>query len=463
LSSLCFVLSFLSLVVLETHLLASIECTGRPSNLDNFVAKKNILNEVESTLQRRVNSVNFTSAPFSWSACMLLKDDNRLLPEWLAYHYEILPLRRIIVGVDPNSKSSPKHILEEFKNKAGLDYTLWEYDDYFLPGNGEEYYAERYNYTHFDNGVPLNPKQKFHLYLYRQQCLITRCLQTLHTEGQSWTLVADPDEYLTFNPPIFDDDVPLHCTNLGSKERRDECWDEMEKHNMTGLDGKQDLRYTLPKTIPSKTFAHYLSERSSSIVSWNPELSRPCWQIPRYSVSSVKSETMGVPSGFDDEYFDTIQYQTSGVDTIKIGGKALVDVRKYRPRERAKVHMAMPGCAGGVFPERNQHVLSLLHYIGPVERFLARGKPLETFVYRQPEWLQTYDYPLISAEWIERFVKRVGFDTAWHLTQGLMQGVEEDRIRRHCPYPKPPENWTLPKHRPVVNDSDAKPVNFVFE
>ena len=31
--------------------------------------------------------------PFFFSACLLIKDNNIILPEWLAYHYTVLPLR----------------------------------------------------------------------------------------------------------------------------------------------------------------------------------------------------------------------------------------------------------------------------------------------------------------------------------------------------------------------------------
>jgi len=37
--------------------------------------------------------------PFSFSACLLIKDNNIILPEWLAYHYTVLPLRRLIKQV----------------------------------------------------------------------------------------------------------------------------------------------------------------------------------------------------------------------------------------------------------------------------------------------------------------------------------------------------------------------------
>ena len=36
-----------------------------------------------------------------FSSCLLIMDDNHYLIEWLAYHYHVLPLRRLIVATDP--------------------------------------------------------------------------------------------------------------------------------------------------------------------------------------------------------------------------------------------------------------------------------------------------------------------------------------------------------------------------
>ena len=35
------------------------------------------------------NTPNF-DYPFTFGACLLIKDDNQILPEWLAYHYTVL-------------------------------------------------------------------------------------------------------------------------------------------------------------------------------------------------------------------------------------------------------------------------------------------------------------------------------------------------------------------------------------
>jgi len=65
-------------------------------------------------------------APFSFAACVLMKDDNIILPEWLAYHYEVLPLRRLIVAVDPFSKTNPDKILDAYRD-IGMNITVSTY------------------------------------------------------------------------------------------------------------------------------------------------------------------------------------------------------------------------------------------------------------------------------------------------------------------------------------------------
>ena len=47
----------------------------------------------------------------SFAACMLIKDDNEILSEWIAYHYFVLKLRKIIIAIDPLSTESPSEIL----------------------------------------------------------------------------------------------------------------------------------------------------------------------------------------------------------------------------------------------------------------------------------------------------------------------------------------------------------------
>jgi hypothetical protein len=40
----------------------------------------------------------------SFSACLLIMDDNHRLSEWIAYHHFALPLRHLVVTVDPRNR-----------------------------------------------------------------------------------------------------------------------------------------------------------------------------------------------------------------------------------------------------------------------------------------------------------------------------------------------------------------------
>ena len=68
-------------------------------------------------------------SPFSFAICLMMMDENKILPEWLAYHFQVLPLRRLILGRDAKSRTSPKHILDGFQT-VGLNSTLWELEPF---------------------------------------------------------------------------------------------------------------------------------------------------------------------------------------------------------------------------------------------------------------------------------------------------------------------------------------------
>jgi len=71
------------------------------------------------------------------SACLLINDENPRLPEWLAYHYHILPLRSLIIAIDPSSRLSPQSILNRWTNaELGLDIQVWNDIDYLPAVDG---------------------------------------------------------------------------------------------------------------------------------------------------------------------------------------------------------------------------------------------------------------------------------------------------------------------------------------
>ena len=67
-----------------------------------------------------------------FAGCLLFKDDNHYLIEWLAYHYYRLPLKRLIIAVDPTSLTSPTVILDRYRKRNLMNITEWN-DENFIP------------------------------------------------------------------------------------------------------------------------------------------------------------------------------------------------------------------------------------------------------------------------------------------------------------------------------------------
>ena len=59
-----------------------------------------------------------------FSACLLIRDDNQLLSEWISYHYHTLKLRYLVIAVDPDSQTSPHNILQRWQ-KTDLEVLEW--------------------------------------------------------------------------------------------------------------------------------------------------------------------------------------------------------------------------------------------------------------------------------------------------------------------------------------------------
>lgn len=68
----------------------------------------------------------------NFSACMIIKDDNDLLNEWLSYHYHALDMRYLLVAVDPTSATSPAPIFERWRRLTDLQIIEWS-DRNFMP------------------------------------------------------------------------------------------------------------------------------------------------------------------------------------------------------------------------------------------------------------------------------------------------------------------------------------------
>ena len=63
-----------------------------------------------------------------FAACLLVLEDHMMLTEWIAYHYTTLPLRSLIIGLDPKNTEASIETLHKisslWKNHSKLNITL---------------------------------------------------------------------------------------------------------------------------------------------------------------------------------------------------------------------------------------------------------------------------------------------------------------------------------------------------
>jgi hypothetical protein len=183
-----------------------------------------------------VATPNHTRQKEGFAACLLVKDDNHYFPEWLAYHQNTLPLRRLIVTTDPESQTFPTKILDRYRNRGLMDITEWT-DDNFYPRREREAMRKK-----FSPGAA-----KILIHRLRQRHFQMNCMSLLKKENYTWVAMIDTDEYIVRNaqaekshlitnirPTVLEmlnnvenrnisqamasPCVPMHRTRMGTKE-----------------------------------------------------------------------------------------------------------------------------------------------------------------------------------------------------------------------------------------------------
>lgn len=121
-----------------------------------------------------------------FAACLLIKDDNHWLVEWLAYHYHVMPMRDLIVAVDPESKTSPMRIINRWRDSGLMRIDVWN-DTQFMPKQIKG------NLRLYDNNTELM------VHRTRQNNFYFKCINKFRNRKKEWLMLVDTDEYIVTN------------------------------------------------------------------------------------------------------------------------------------------------------------------------------------------------------------------------------------------------------------------------
>ena len=377
------------------------------------------------------------AAPFSFSACLIIKDDNIILPEWLAYHYTVLPLHRLIVGVDPQSQTDPTPILDAFEENTQMNITIWR-NDSFWKEDGDYIFLKK-GFVVPDNMANETLKHELlrNRYLHRQKVFYEACLSQLREENRTWTVLIDADEYLTLN-----------------------YYDEVEKkspeYNVSSTRGQ--LLSSLDQEQSSSSLAEVLSHWEG--IPKGKESA--CVTFGRYLFVSKEEDNVGdskelpMSTDHDDDFnttlFHTLRYHQRVSLTSSQLGKSIVDASRYddspidnphRPKELCTGEKFVPNLSEtdilktvtGIIPDsREDTPFRVHHYVGSWEAFRKPGLDIRgrgTFDKRNNVKELVEDSTIMSSSWLDKFTRLVGGkEKALELTQTIRLREEKEMARR---------------------------------
>jgi hypothetical protein len=288
----------------------------------------------------------------AFAGCLLVMDDNHRLMEWLAYHYHVLPLRQLIVAVDPRSEMSPTHIFNRWR-RYGIHITEWGDGDFWIQKNGQTL-----------RDLPSNAtfQMKRDRHRGRQKYFYKKCLIELKKQGRTWVTLHDSDEYIVYN-------------HKGGKEF--EAWESSRR-------AKNNDRIQ-PSMIPPTTaeegaMIRYIEHERAAGLSYYQS---PCIGIPRLMFGADSTDehvTHGVPEGLKDYVpsMDTLYWRRHATrnDFSKNAlGKVILDVSRVdvaRTPYFMSLHRPIKTICSTPWHKDGDSGLRINHYLGSWESYSFR-------------------------------------------------------------------------------------------
>jgi hypothetical protein len=318
----------------------------------------------------------------SFSACLLIMDDNHRLSEWIAYHYFAMPLRHLVVTIDPRSRTSPSKILDRWRPLMNI--TLWGDEDFKFAPNA----LQNLNET--------NGQAKTLLHRSRQEYFYKHCATHLKKQKRTWTSFHDIDEFLT-----------------------------VDQHHVNNTD-------TLLKQ-PGSILQTLLNVRSTQPN--NTHFQKNCITVPRVSYGSIESSIdevqKDVPSFLDGMKFDTLRYRHRGKHGSGGPVKSILDVTYAIGSKKYRVHQLIgPEHCSSKWTTEN--VLGIHHYMGSWASYSFRDDARRGKEHSFKRWEAKANIATIKNDdeirpWIQGFVDYVGEPLAKHLLQDVGE-FEENSV-----------------------------------
>lgn len=363
----------------------------------------------------------------SVSACIMVLDDNHYLIEWLAYHYHVLPLRRIIVHPDPDSLTSPLPILERWKNR--IEYSIYNDTDIWPDGLPSKM---------TDNG---SAKDHF---LKRQRAFVYQCLSQLQEEGRHWVILTDSDEYTMINPQARNTTHPMYHFNstglaIPSQMESGSVLSLLQSAvNRTSVTNQQPNTYSLEDPcigITRKNFGAREFEEETLLTPSSQKkesfLRHFAKKLMSLQISSArKTDNSSLTNNelplFNNSHFATHRWRH--YTHKRTPGKMMVDLSRIPAQnitEDVSIHRPIKAACSQKKMMTHQNPLIAYHYSGTLEQVLFRSGRDKWTNNNTERWVEEREHhygqvaPTVIHDWLDGFVDNVGKVEAKHLLENV--------------------------------------------
>ena len=388
--------------------------------------------QLHTNLPRR-NDNNST-----FSACLLVMDDNHYLIEWLAYHYHTLPLRYLVIAVDPRSKTSPHSILKRW-HPHHMTIVQWN-DTHFLPKSWLKRLAANTNNntnnnnTNNNNILEHDSIAKFVLHRERQRNFYPTCFAALKYVGRSWTLVSDIDEFIQINPNYY----------IYNNNNMDPIHNHSTSTTTTTTTTHHHHHHHQRPTVIESIWDHYHQQQQDNNINNTLTNPPPCITIPRLQFgnyeqppintndttnatttttsTSATSYTSYAPHGFHDSDFLTLRWHwRAGLHSRKDNRnpKSIINLQQIPvqdlSREQTDAHRPVRTvCLKQHLYQLNRNSPWIIHhYIGTEQQYFFRNDARLGLKQRNRQRFQDYQHIQTAYDdsisgWLQHFVTTYG-------------------------------------------------------
>jgi hypothetical protein len=373
----------------------------------------------------------------SIAICLKISDDNMILPEWLAYHYTMLPLRYLVVSNDPRSQTSPLEVLERWNNTTkytDLHYWMWD-DSEFMDEKAlknTKLLAARNDSVRADKGRLFVRQNKFML----------RCNRHFKAMNVTWVAHIDTDEFIALNRVTKRDQhlwnaKQTNVQNTPSTLFRNATWKEAMQirhaihpsnpaEDVTVYDAIQKLQRRMmryPNCLPMARWRHGSLEdmschdTTSTIASSSSSSTKTktTTTTTTTTIDTSRLETFRYVQAADPDYFLHNQWAKAIVDVSQLGTRMLKAVNPHRPAV---------ACPKPDVPY-TESILVTYHYTGSWERYGFRQDARRS----KEDWNErgslndTTSCDKQIQTWLPKFVALVGSES---LASYLLLGHSKD-------------------------------------